>query len=70
MESITIKIYEASDEGYFYDIYLNQCPEDITDDDESYDGGQCTSEDMKDAIEMASDHACRILSDLKNEKHE
>jgi hypothetical protein len=53
MEELTIKIYAASDEGYFYDIFYHKNPEDITEDDEADDGGQCTSEDIGDAIDMA-----------------
>ena len=59
-DEITIKISKASDEGYFYDIYLKR-PEDITDDDEGEDGGQCTSEDVRDAIDMASEHAKQFI---------
>jgi len=70
MENLTIKIYKASDEGYFYDIYLNTSPEDIEDDTESDDGGQCTSEDMRNAIEMASDQAKRLIVINDNKQHE
>lgn len=43
----------SDDEGYFYDIYYHKAPEDITEDDESDDGGQCTSDDIGEAIDMA-----------------
>lgn len=60
-ENLTIRISKASDEeGYFYDIYLLDAV-DITDDVESEDGGHCTSDDMRDAIEMASEQACQLL---------
>ena len=65
MENITIRINKASDdEGYFYDIYLVDATE-ITNDTESDDGGQCTSENIKDVIEMASEQA-KELVDHKN----
>lgn len=67
-EYLTIKLSKASDEGYFYDIYLMDAV-DIDDDTESEDGGQCTSEDLRDAIEMASEHAQRLLVDLDNKKN-
>jgi len=61
MENITIKISKASDDdGYFYDIYLKDMS-DITDDTDSEDGGQCTSEDIIDAIDMASKQAQRLV---------
>ena len=67
-ENITITITKASDEGYFYDIYLaNAC--DIDDDTESEDGGQCTSEDVRDTIEMASEHAQKLLVEIDNKKN-
>ena len=40
---------------------LRERPEDIKDDDESEDGGQCTSEDVRDAIDMASKHAKQFI---------
>jgi len=67
-ENLTIKIYKASDEGYFYDIYLMSA-EDITDDTESEDGGQCTSEDIRDAIEMASEQAKTFLVNYDNKRN-
>lgn len=66
MQSITIQITEASDEGYFYDIYLNKEASEIDEDTESDDGGQCTSEDIAIAIEMATSHAGRLLQDVKD----
>jgi len=66
-ENLTIKIFKASDEGYFYDIYLS---DGLDEDEESVDGGQCTSEDIRDAVEMASEHACQFLVDYDNKKHE
>lgn len=67
-EYITIKIQKASeDDGYFYDIYLDK---DVVDDDtEADDGGHCTSEDVRDAIEMASEQAQRLLVNLDNKHH-
>lgn len=69
-ENITIKIYKAeSEDGFFYDIYL-LAPEDIDEDTESEDGGICTSKDMRDAIEMASEQAKELLVNLDNQKHD
>lgn len=68
-EYITIKISKASDEGYFYDIYLMDAV-DIDDETESEDGGQCTSEDVRDCIEMASEHAKTFLVDYDNRKND
>ena len=63
-ENLTIKIYKASSEdGYFYDIYNTDGTDE---DDESLDGGLCTSKDVRDAIEMASQHACRLVVDIDN----
>lgn len=68
-ENLTIRIMKASDEdGYFYDIYLT-APEDINEDTESEDGGLCTSEDIRDAIEMASEQASKFLVHYDNVKH-
>lgn len=59
MENITIKIFKATDEvGFFYDIYDT---DEVDDNTESIDGGFCTSEDIKSAIEMASDQAIRLI---------
>ncbi len=68
-ENITIKISKASDEEYFYDIYL-MAPDEITDDTDSEDGGQCTSEDVRDAIEMASAQACEFLVNYDNKNNQ
>lgn len=51
---ITIRIYEASDAGYMYDIYAN-APDDLTD-VEPDDGGQCTST-FNNAVDMAAQQA-------------
>ncbi len=66
MENITITIYKALDDtGYLFDIY--ECePSQIDDDDSSkylLDGGHCTSEDIKDAFEMATEQTKDILKD-------
>jgi len=45
-----IVIFEASDEGYMYDIYTSK--EDYEKGKDSLDGGQCTST-LSNAIEMA-----------------
>lgn len=66
LNSITISLFKASDRGYLYDIYLNNEPEDIDYDTESDDGGQCTSNNTETAIKMATDHAIRLLQDIKN----
>ena len=49
-----IVIFEASDEGYMYDIYASKTAYD--NDEESLDGGQCTST-LSNAIEMALSQA-------------
>jgi hypothetical protein len=51
-----INIYEASDEGYMYDIWLSK--DDYMDDTvyDPDDGGQCTST-LSNAIEMALSQA-------------
>ena len=49
-----IVIFEASDEGYMYDIYGSQ--DDYINDRDSLDGGQCTST-LSNAIEMALSQA-------------
>ena len=64
IENLTIRISKASDEGYFYDIYLLDATE-IDDDTESEDGGQCTSEDIKDALAMAYQQARDIVLKAK-----
>jgi len=53
-EEITIKVWATDQGGYMYDIFLTN---DVDEDTESDDGGHCTSEEMADAIKMASDHA-------------
>jgi len=61
MENLTIRISKASgDEGYFYDIYFLE-PADIDDDTESEDGGHCTSDNIKDALQMATSQAHDLL---------
>lgn len=54
MHTLVIKIEEASDEGYMYDIYDS---EDM--DGDSLDGGQCTTT-LENALEMAYEQA-RVL---------
>ena len=49
-----IVIFEASDEGYMYDIYGSQ--DDYINDRDSLSGGQCTST-LSNAIEMALSQA-------------
>lgn len=61
MENLTIRIYKAeSEEGYFYDIYLADAV-DIDDDTESEEGGICTSENIKDALAMATSQARDLI---------
>lgn len=55
-----IKIYEASDGGFFYDIYTAEI-DDTSDVADSDDGGQCTSGDIADAIRMASEQAIQLI---------
>ena len=57
-DALTIRIYEASEGGYMYDIY--NC-EDVDDDAEPIDGGQCTSDDIKDALDMATAQARALV---------
>jgi len=49
-----IVIFAASDEGYLYDIYASKTAYD--NEEESLDGGQCTST-LSNAIEMALSQA-------------
>jgi hypothetical protein len=56
---LLIKIEPASDGGYMYDFYTDETA--IANGDDSIDGGQCTSENMKDALDMAHDHATRLI---------
>lgn len=57
MESITIRISEYSEGGYYYDIW----PSDVVETDtESDDGGLCTTT-MLNALEMAHDQAGHLI---------
>lgn len=68
-ENLTIRIFKASDdEGYFFDIYL-LAPEDITEDSVSEDGGLCTSEDIRNAVDMASEQAKALVVAYDNKNH-
>lgn len=68
--NITITIREGSDEiGFFYDIYDGSDDEQLQKDmenGESLDGGFCTSANITDAIDMASEQVKELI--LNNEK--
>ena len=59
MSEITIRVYEASDGGYMYDVYKGDA---VDEDAESDDGGQCTG-NMQDALEMAVQSALSMPND-------
>ena len=62
MQSLTIKIFEAtSEEGFYYEIYDN---DDIDDETESIDGGLCTTT-IENALEMAYVQAQAIIKASK-----
>jgi len=57
--TLTITIFRASDgDGFMYDIY--DCEASEIDGQDSLDGGQCTSDDMEDALEMAYEQAMAL----------
>lgn len=56
IDSLTIKIYPASDEGYMYDIYDNE-----DGDGDAIDGGQCTTT-LQNALDMAHEQAHAIIA--------
>lgn len=53
MKELVINIYEASEGGFMYDIYLSQ--EDFAN-DKSVDGGHCTTT-LENALDMAHSQA-------------
>jgi hypothetical protein len=57
MDELIIHIYEASDEGYMYDIFTS---EDAQQNGDAIDGGQCTTT-LANALEMATDQAKALL---------
>lgn len=66
MENLTITITKALDEeGYFYDIYLCEA-EDIADGRDSEDGGMCKSDNITDALGMATLQARQLIKNLNN----
>jgi hypothetical protein len=66
MKEITIKIYNSEDQGGFmYDIYDTA---DVDDDTESIDGGHCTSQDIRNALDMAICQAKDLVSYEKKVK--
>lgn len=65
MKDITIRITKAhSDLGYFYDIYTFDAIDQITDEEGSDNGGQCTTS-MKNAIDMACEQAKSLINNNK-----
>lgn len=66
MYKLIIKIEEYSEGGYMYDFYTDE--QDIADCVDSIDGGICTSSNMCDAVDMASDHAQRFIREQAKSK--
>jgi hypothetical protein len=66
MNNLVITIEEASEGGHFYTIYPNELddlitPEPFELDQMALDGGLCTSDDIRDAVQMAADHARALV---------
>ena len=60
LNTMTITIFRASDgDGFIYDIY--DCEASEIDDKDALDGGQCTSDDIKDALGMAKSQALDLI---------
>ena len=57
MKSIIIEIFEASEGGYMYDIYINK---EMEIEGYSEDGGLCTST-IENALEMATSQASELI---------
>lgn len=61
--TITISIHRASDEdGFMYDIYDREATDTDLDGYPTIDGGQCTSDNILDALEMATQQVKEVLS--------
>ena len=66
MDNLMITISKASDEGYFYDIYLNTDVQEASEREDSDDGGQCTSENIQEALLMAYEQARELIANKNN----
>lgn len=65
MESLTIDIFVNSDGDFNYDIY--ESAEALENGEDALDGGICTSEDIKDALEMAMAQALELIANYKKD---
>jgi len=61
MPEITIHIFEASEGGYMYDIYLAD-PKRVIELDDAFDGGHCTGS-LADCLTMLQD---QVLDAVKS----
>lgn len=62
-QEITIHLFEASEGGFMYTIWLGD-PLDATADDNGHDGGHCTGT-IENALEMAMEQAITLLKSKK-----
>lgn len=60
INELTIRVYEASDGGYMYDIYGHDHGEWCKDYCSPLDGGQCTTT-IANALDMARDQAQHLI---------
>lgn len=59
VDALTIKVwYSETNGGFMYDIFDT---EDTDDESQSIDGGLCTSNDITDALEMASEQMKQLI---------
>lgn len=67
VRNLTINIWEASEGGYIYDIYINKELEELEDID-GEDGGHCTGT-LRNALDMTNDQAKDMVKILEKKSY-